>query len=109
MEMTLSGLTGIGALVLLDDVIIFSRSFEEHMTPLAAVWKRLDGAKLKVHPHKCNLLQRQVTFLDHIVSADGIATDPEKARAVEEWETPCSISEACVHVIGNLSLDSPKR
>jgi GR25 family glycosyltransferase involved in LPS biosynthesis len=93
MEMVLSGLTWVGALVFLEDVIIFSRTFEEHMTRLATVLERLAGANLKVHPHKCNLLQRPVTFLDHVVSADGIATDPEKVRAVKEWETPRSISE----------------
>jgi hypothetical protein len=93
MDMVLSGLTWIGALVFLDDVIIFSRTFQDHMNRLTAVLERLAGANLKVHPHKCSLLQHQMTFLDHVVSADGIATDPEKIRAVKEWEAPRSISE----------------
>ncbi|KAK3726580.1 hypothetical protein QZH41_011040 [Actinostola sp. cb2023] len=50
-------------------------------------------AGLKLSPKKCNLFQQSVTFLGHVVSADGISTDPEKARAVKDWPVPSTVSE----------------
>ena len=45
-------------------------------------------------PNKCHLLQQQVTFLGHVVSKEGIQTDPEKIRMVSEWPTPSSLRDA---------------
>lgn len=44
-------------------------------------------------PKKCSLFQKEVSFLGHIVSADGISTDPEKTKAIESWPEPKSVSE----------------
>ena len=50
-------------------------------------------AGLKLKPTKCHFLQKEVTFLGHVVSADGIKTDPEKVRAVKTWPIPVNLKE----------------
>ena len=54
---------------------------------------QLRGAGLKLKPTKCSLCQQRVVFLGHIVSAEGIATDPSKTDAVSKWPTPLSKKE----------------
>ena len=70
-----------------------SGTFDEHLSRLRSVFERLRDAGLKLKSSKCMFLQRQVSFLGHVVSADGIQTDPEKIAAVRDWPTPTSISE----------------
>ena len=77
----------------LDDIVVFSRTPEEHLQRLASVFNRLSQAGLKLKPEKCSFFQRSVRFLGHVVSAEGIATDPEKVRAVAEWPVPVSVTE----------------
>ena len=67
----------------LDDIIVVGKSFSDHLSNLGCVFKRLRGAGLKLKPAKCHLCQKRVAFLGHIVSADGIATDPGKTAAVK--------------------------
>jgi hypothetical protein len=76
MDMLMAGLVFESCLVYLDDIIVFSRSLDEHFERLEAVFKRLRASGLKLKPSKCRLLQKQVGFLGHVVSEDGIATDP---------------------------------
>ena len=91
MNAVLRGLTPVQCLVYLDDIIIFSVTFEEHLVRLQSVLAALRAANLKIKPRKCRLLCSQVRFLGHIVSGDGIATDPAKVQAVREWPVPKSV------------------
>jgi hypothetical protein len=84
MDAVLNGLTLQICLAYLDDVVIFSRDLDEHLDRLKQVFQRLQAAGLKLKPSKCNILQRRVTFLGHVVTAEGIATDPQKVQAVSE-------------------------
>ncbi|CAC5424757.1 Retrovirus-related Pol polyprotein from transposon 297,Retrovirus-related Pol polyprotein from transposon 17.6 [Mytilus coruscus] len=93
METVLSGLTWKICLVYLDDVIIFSKSFEEHMKNLKEVFQRLKAANLKLNPKKCNFLKTEVKFLGHIVSESGVATDPNTIRSVKNWPVPKSVKD----------------
>ena len=90
MHCVLRGLSPLLCLVYLDDIIIFSKSFEEHLQHTIAVLTALREAGLKIKPKKCHLLCIEVKFLGHVVSADGVATDPEKLQAVRDWPVPCS-------------------
>lgn len=65
-------------LVYLDDLIVFGRTVEEHEERLLKVLDRLQEYGLKVSINKCQFCQPQVKYVSHIVSASGIATDPEK-------------------------------
>ena len=77
----------------LDDLIVFSRTFEDHVVRLQAVFDRLRAADLKLKPTKCVLFAQQVKFLGSIVSSNGIAPDPEKVEAVATWPTPQNLTE----------------
>lgn len=80
-------------LLYLDDIIIFSTSFDEHLKRLELVFNRLDGNHLKLKPSKCHFFQREVKYLGHVVSASGVATDPDKVKAVAEWKQPATTKE----------------
>ncbi|KAK3105091.1 hypothetical protein FSP39_017124 [Pinctada imbricata] len=88
MENVLRGLQWEKCLVYMDDIIVPGASFEEEIERLEMVLTRLSEANLKLKPSKCLLFQKQVSFLGHIVSADGIQTDPKKIEAVKNWPTP---------------------
>ena len=80
-------------LIFLDDILIFSKTFDEHISRLTSVFKRLEQHKLKLKPSKCELFKPSVTYLGHIVSSEGIQTDPEKLLAVRDWPAPTNIKE----------------
>jgi Reverse transcriptase (RNA-dependent DNA polymerase) len=93
MDLVLSGLSYEICLVYLDDIILFSSTFEEHLYRLELVFERLRNAKLKLKPSKCSFMQRQVPFLGHIVSEHGVEVQPEKTETVVKWPTPRSIHD----------------
>ena len=74
----------------LDDIIIYSRTVEEHLERLQQV---LGKAGLKLKPVKCFLLQKSVHYLGHILSEKGVQTDPKKTSCVQEWPIPTCIEE----------------
>ena len=78
MERVLAGLQWSSRLVYLDDIIVYSRSDEEHLTLLREVLARLRKAGLNIKPSKCHLLQTSVCYLGHVVSAKEVETDLEK-------------------------------
>ena len=80
-------------LLYLDDIVIFSTTFSQHLQRLDLVLSRLRHHQLKLKLSKCHFFQSQVQYLGHIVSAAGVATDPEKIRAVTEWPAPTTLKE----------------
>lgn len=80
-------------LLYLDDVIIYSKSYEDHLKHLAEVFQVLIKHGLKVKPSKCHLLKPQVNYLGHVVSSEGVMPDPEKIAVVENWPTPTTVKE----------------
>jgi len=93
MDLALSGLNYNMCLVYLDDIIVYSSSVEEHIEGLGLLFERLRAANLKLKPSKCSLLRAEVSFLGHVVSGDGVSTDPEKIKAVRDWPVPTDIKE----------------
>ena len=93
MERVFAGLTYLILLIYLDDIIVFSKTFKEHLENLKVVFDRLKNVNLKLNPKKCNLLCTKVAFLGHEVSDQGIATDPAKIQAVRDWPEPKSTTE----------------
>ena len=69
-------------LVYLDDILVMSRTLEEHCARLTAVFDRLEKHMLKLKAAKCYLFQRQDVFLGHIVSERGIECDPAKVATI---------------------------
>ena len=93
MELIMSGLSYEVALVYLDDIIIFGRSFEEHLNRLDLVLGRLKDAGLKIKGSKCRFFQEKIHFLGHIVSNKGVEKDPEKVAAVSKMKSPRTIKK----------------
>jgi hypothetical protein len=65
----------------LDDIIVFSSNIEEHFD---RVFERLNSFGLKLNPAKCNLFQNSVRYLGHVISEDGIRTDPDKVQPLHD-------------------------
>ncbi|KAK3104940.1 hypothetical protein FSP39_013542 [Pinctada imbricata] len=79
--------------IYLDDLIIVSRTFEEHLQRMRKVFQKLREAGLKLTPKKCHLLMKKVKYVGHVVSENGIEPDPDKIQKVIDWPTPTSKEE----------------
>ena len=93
MERCMGALNLCECLIYLDDIIIFSSTFQEHLDRLQAVFKNLEQHNLKLNPSKCNFFKERVLYLGHVVSADRIQTDPSKIEAVNNWPIPKSTKD----------------
>ena len=88
MNMVMQGLMWEACLVFLNDIIVISSTFQQHLERLNAVFDRLKTANLKLKPSKCRLFQLKVKFLGSVLSADGIEPDPNKLTAISDWPVP---------------------
>ena len=88
MDYVLLGLRWKICLIYLDDVIVFSKTFEDHVDQLGQVLTRLSDAGLKLAPKKCHFFQSQVALLGHIVSAQCISTENSTTQCIVEWPQP---------------------
>lgn len=79
--------------VFIEDILIYSKSQEEHKEHLAKVLKTLRQQKLFVKFNKCDLWRDNVSFLGHVVSKDGVSTDPQKVEVVSQWSKPTNVLE----------------
>nr|XP_043615896.1 uncharacterized protein LOC122587795 [Erigeron canadensis] len=80
-------------IVFIDDILIYSRSKDEHEKHLRIILQLLRDEKLYAKFSKCEFWLRQVQFLGHIVNKEGIHVDPAKIEAIKKWETPKSPME----------------
>ena len=88
MDSVLAGLRWETLLVYLDDVIVFGSTIAKSIERLTCVLDRFRDAGLKLKPSKCHLFQKEVAYLGHVVSREGIHTDPVKIEAVRDWPVP---------------------
>lgn len=72
---------------------VFGKNFGDIVKNLSLVFDRLECAGLKLKPKKCILFARQVVFLGHIVSSDGISTSLDKTKANQGWRVPTNVTE----------------
>ena len=80
-------------IIYLDDIIVFSRTPEEHLRSLKAVFEKLRAAGLKLKPSKCEFFKQEIKYLGHVVSKEGVSTDPDKIKSVTEWPQPTIVTE----------------
>ncbi|GJR20981.1 putative nucleotidyltransferase, ribonuclease H [Tanacetum coccineum] len=80
-------------IVFIDDILVYSKSEEEHEQHLRIVLEILRQKKLYAKFSKCEFWLQQVAFLGHIVSADGIIMDPSKVEAITKWPRPTTVTE----------------
>ena len=82
----LRGLVDDFCIVYLDDILVFSKTQEEHEDHLQRVCERLRGAELYAKPSKCQFFQKEIEFLGFIVGTQGIRMDPKRVQTIKEWE-----------------------
>ena len=92
MDVALSGLKYNSVLVYLDDILVFSETFAEHLRRLEAVFIRLDQANLRLNPKKCRFCLPKVIFLGYVIDQYGQRPDPQKIKAIKEFPTPTTIT-----------------
>jgi len=88
MQKILAGLEWKSCFVYLDDVLVASKTFTEHLEHLRDVFLRLRAARLQLKPRKCGLLRPEVPFLGHVISRQGIRPDPSKTEKVRNYPHP---------------------
>lgn len=74
--------------VYMDDIIIFSCSLEEHLQDIQKVLQTLREANLKIQSDKSEFLRKEVEFLGHVVTTEGVKPNPKKVEAVKNWPLP---------------------
>ena len=80
-------------IIYLDDIIVFSKTPEEHIERFSGVFEKLTAAGLRPKPSKCEFFKLRVKYLGHIVSKNGIETNPGKIEAIEKWPVPKTVTE----------------
>ena len=93
METCLGDLNLHWCIIYLDGIVIFSKDPASHLERLEAIYQKLEEAGLKLKPSKCELFQRQLAYLGHVISAKGVATDEGKIKANRDWPTPTTVTE----------------
>ena len=75
-------------IVFIDDILVYSKTIEEHQEHLRIVLSTLQGHQLYAKKSKCEFWLDSVQFLGHVVSRKGVAVDPSKVEAVMSWKQP---------------------
>lgn len=91
METVLAGLARQTCMVYIDDILVFSKTFKEHLSHLEEVFHRLRQAGLRLKLKKCAFAQPKVECLGHVVTRDGFEVDPKKVEAVRGFPQPSDI------------------
>ncbi|WVZ91572.1 hypothetical protein U9M48_037724 [Paspalum notatum var. saurae] len=80
-------------IVFIDDILVYSKTIEEHEEHLRKVLEKLRSHQLYAKFSKCEFWLERISYLGHIIIAEGVTVDPEKVEAVMEWPQPTNVSE----------------
>ena len=80
-------------IIYLDDIIVFSKMPDEHIKWLRSVFEKLDQAGLCLKPSKCKFFKKRIEYLEHIISKNGIETNPKKIEAIVKWPQPQTVTQ----------------
>lgn len=80
-------------LVFLNDILVYSQTFEAHLKHLEEVLQKMLEHQVFAKMSKCMFRQKQLEYLGHIISDQGVSTDPEKVTAMKEWPIPKTIKQ----------------
>ena len=81
------------ALAYLDDILIYSDTYEEHVEHVKKVMRKLQEKELPLKLGKCEFHKHEIAFLGYLISDKGLAPDPAKVKAVEEWPEPRNVKD----------------
>lgn len=88
MDNVLRDLQGKICLCYMDDIIVFSTSLQEHIENLAQVFQNLERANLKVQLDKSEFLHKEIAFLGHLITTEGVKPNPDKIKVIKEFPIP---------------------
>lgn len=88
MENILRDILNKKCMVYIDDIIIFSTSLQEHLENLKEVFDRLRNANLKIQLDKSEFLQKELSYLGHVVTPEGVKPNPDKILAIKNYPIP---------------------
>ena len=80
-----------GVLVFMDDILIYSKSLDEHISLLQKVFALLEKHQFLIKKSKCSFAKNTVEYLSHVISEEGVANDSSKVQAVSIWPTPKTV------------------
>lgn len=80
-------------LVFMDDILVYNRTLEQHVQHLTQVFQIIRDHKFLIKKSKCAFAQQKIEYLGHIISSQGVSTEPSKIVAVQQWPTPVSLKE----------------
>ncbi|GBG89583.1 hypothetical protein CBR_g49372 [Chara braunii] len=80
-------------LVYLDDILVYSRTLEEHLEHLRRVLETLRSARYKANHDKCEFVRQELEYLGHLVSPKGIRPLADKIQAIQEWPEPKNVTD----------------
>src|SRR5207302_3701286 len=86
MDSILRDIIGEFVRVYLDDIIIYSENWEDHIEHITEVFNRLEKAGLRMGKDKCDFAKEEISFLGHIVNKNGIEPDPKKLELIKDWK-----------------------
>ena len=93
MNFVLRDVLGKKALVYLDDIIIYSKTWEDHLRDLREVFALLKKANFKLKLKKCQFFRQEVNYLGHSITQDGIAPHPQKIQKIKDYPIPTTADE----------------
>ena len=93
MNVTLAPVLCKFALVFFDDILIYSRTYEDHLQHLSTVLSILQRDQWQVKKAKCTFARQEVAYLGYVVSAAGVATDSSKIQSIRDWPVPTNLKE----------------
>ena len=92
MEHLLRGLVGTSCLCFLDDILIHSATFEQHLKDVDQVLERIQTAGMTLRLSKCRFFDREVEYLGHLISGDGVSVCTDKVEAVKSFPRPTGVT-----------------
>jgi len=84
---------GLFVVVYFDDILVYTKTFDDHMKHLKVVFETLWDSKLYGKLTKCHFCKESVVFLGYIISTRGVKVDEEKIEAIRDWLKPASIAD----------------
>lgn len=93
MNSILLGIQSIRAFAYLDDIVIYADTLESHSSKLSEILERLRQSNLKIQPHKCEFLRKEVLYLGHLITDKGIYPDPKKVKVLQEYPVPTTTKQ----------------
>ena len=91
LENALGDIVGKFCEIFIDDILVYSETFQEHLDHLWAVFTKLKEAGFKLKPQKCYFAQAEVGYLGHVLSAEGIRPDPKKVELIKYFPAPTDL------------------